>query len=600
MIKKAFFFSLAIAGFLMLYARLKFAEAPIYIRFNQVGYLSDDPKTAIAFSNQKLRGNFKILDSNSGHEVFSARPKLSKRDGWSPFKYFYVLDFSRFSETGTYKIAVGGESSEAFRIGADAYQHYQGDLLGFMRQQRCGYNPFIDRVCHQRDGRTFYGPMPDSTFIDVSGGWHDAGDQLKYLITSSFATGSMLMAYDEEPEKFGDKVDALGHDFPNKLPDVLDEAKWGLDWIRKMHPKPDQLFHQVGDDRDHVGWKWPDQDRSDYGWGPNSYRAVYYADGKPQGLKQYKSEATGIANIAGRSAAALALGYKVLKEYPHLVLYASQCLESARELYEMGREKEGYQQGNSYGAPYRYMERTWADDMEWAAAELYGATGDATYLEDAKKYAAKINNVSWLMLDSAAHYEYYPFINFGHYALYRYADDSTKSELTKYYRDGIEHCLLRARKNVYGVGVPFIWCSNNLTVALVTQVMLYEKMTGDRQFHQLMTDNRDWLFGKNPWGTSMFMSIPKNGVFPRDVHSSFWALAKKEAPGGLVDGPIWRTIYSKLKGLALTHDDAFAPFQNDYVVYHNDIGDYSTNEPTMDGTAGAVWMMAALGEKAGQ
>ena len=134
---------------------------------------------------------------------------------------------------------------------------YQADLLVFMRQQRCGYNPFLDVECHQHDGRTAYGPRPESTYIDVTGGWHDAGDQLKYLITSSNATARMLLAYELQPEKFGDVVDALGHPSPNGIPDVLDEAKWGLDWMHKMHPAPDELYHQVADDRDHTGWKWP-------------------------------------------------------------------------------------------------------------------------------------------------------------------------------------------------------------------------------------------------------------------------------------------------------------------------------------------------------
>ena len=77
--------------------------------------------------------------------------------------------------------------------------------------------------------------------------------------------------------------------------------------------QPDQLFHQVADDRDHRGFKLPDQDNADYGWGPNSYRPVYFADGKPQGLSQFKSRSTGVANIAGRSAAAMAMAYRDLE-----------------------------------------------------------------------------------------------------------------------------------------------------------------------------------------------------------------------------------------------------------------------------------------------
>jgi len=69
-------------------------------------------------------------------------------------------------------------------------------------------------------------------------------------------------------------------------------------------------------------------------------------------------------------------------------------------------------------------------------------------------------------------------------------------------------------------------------------------------------------------------------------------MTKKEVPGGLVDGPLYYSTYQKQLGLTLTHQDPYAAFQNNYVVYHDDIGDYATNEPTMDGTACAVMMMA--------
>jgi hypothetical protein len=69
----------------------------------------------------------------------------------------------------------------------------------------------------------------------------------------------------------------------------------------------------VADDRDHLGFKLPNDDPADYGFGANKERPAYFADGKPQGLGKYKSAATGVANIAGRSAAAMAMGYRIWK-----------------------------------------------------------------------------------------------------------------------------------------------------------------------------------------------------------------------------------------------------------------------------------------------
>ena len=565
----------------------------IYIRVNQAGYLSGETKSGIAFSNNPVPKNFQVVDAGTDAIVFTGKSVASPLKGWAPYNYFSMLDFSDLQKPGEYRISFnqGSSVSEKFRIGDDAYRGYADDLLIFMRQQRCGYNPFFDQVCHQQDGRMMYGPLPDSTYVDVSGGWHDAGDQLKYLITGSFATAFMMKAYELTPSVFDDRVNALGQPGSNGIPDVLDESKWGLDWIQKMHPHPDWLFHQVGDDRDHLGWKYPFRETSDYGWGKGSYRIAYFATGKPQGLKKFKSEATGIANLAGRSSAAMAIGSRIWNHSLHDTLFASQCLKSAIELYRMGKKQEGYQQGNSYGEPYRYNEDTWADDMEWAAAELYSASDDKNYLNDAIHYADLIGPAGWMEFDSVAHYRYYPFINMGHYALYPFVDREVQARLAGYYRSGIENCLARGHRNVYGEGAPFIWCSNNLVVALATQIILYEQMTGDLQYHKFLLAQRDWLLGKNPWGTSMFMNIPQYGEYPREVHTSTWALTKKEVPGGLVDGPVYASIYSHLLGIHLTHEDPFALFQNNYVVYHDDNGDYSTNEPTMDGTASAILMM---------
>lgn len=566
----------------------------LYIRTNLVGYLPEEVKIGVAFSNRAVSGNFNVIDIHTGKNVFTGKLVPSPAPGFGGFRYFYHLDFSALQSEGTYQIALSKfpAVTRPFSIAKKAYGDYTEDLLGFMRQQRCGYNPFFNQTCHEKDGRTMDGPMPDSTYLDARGGWHDAGDQLKYLITASNAVARMIMAYQLFPEKFTDQVNGLGQPGKNNIPDVLDEARWGLDWIHNLHPTPGQLFHQIADDRDHIGWKLPAFDQSNYGWGKNSYRVIYYATGKPQGLGKYKSEATGIANLAGRSAAALALGYQVWKTDLHDEAYALKCLETAKDLYAMAKQQEGYQQGNSYGAPYRYNEDTWTDDMEWAAAELYKATGNKDYLEDAIKYAARTGTLSWIEKDTTAHYQRYPFLNIAHYSLSGSVDEDLKKKLAGYYRTGIEKTLIRANSNAFRYGVPFIWCSNNLAVDLALQILLYEKMTGDQQYHRYALAIRDWLLGRNPWGSSMFMNIPRVGDYPQDVHTSTWALTKKEVPGGLVDGPIYARIYNNLIGIKLNQPDEFGAFQNDYVVYHDDIGDYATNEPTMDGTACAIMLLA--------
>jgi hypothetical protein len=147
-----------------------------------------------------------VVDAQSGQRVFSAKTKPVKGQKWGQFQYQYLFDFSAIKQAGRFIIKAEETQSGPFSIDAQVFDHYEEDLLAFMRQQRCGYNPYFDEVCHQGDGRLFYAPVPDSTYQDCSGGWHDAGDQLKYLITGSNATARMLLAYELAPDRFEDHL----------------------------------------------------------------------------------------------------------------------------------------------------------------------------------------------------------------------------------------------------------------------------------------------------------------------------------------------------------------------------------------------------------
>jgi hypothetical protein len=225
--------------------------------------------------------------------------------------------------------------------------------------------------------------------------------------------------------------------------------------------------------------------------------------------------------------------------------------------------------------------------MEWAAAELFRATGEPHYLNDAKRYALLANDESWMGKEQTAHYQYFPFANFGHYRLYDLVDQNFQKQLADYYRIGIERCIHAGESNPFRIGIPFIWCSNNLVVALVTQCSLYKRMTGDIRYDTFAAEQRDWLVGRNPWGNTMFTEIGQ--VFPRDVHLMTVQLLHRSVRGGLVDGPVYDHIFHSLKGVFIRTPDPLADFQG-AAVYHDDYHDYSSNEPTLDGTASAILM----------
>ncbi len=589
------------------------SDAPVFIHATQIGGAPRQRVSAVAFSESPLPKKFQVLDELTGAVVHQGRP-VPLSGCWGKFPHHAELNFAP-SRPGQYRFRMPREDkppkaddrrrassawadSLPFRVSEGLFAGLADELLEFMRQQRCGYNPWLDAHCHQADGRTAYGPLPPGTPLDATGGWHDAGDLLKYLLTSGNATAQMLLAWQlgTSPRagresvraiEFPDRFDALGRPGANGIADLLDEARWGLEWMLKLHPAPDQLYHQVADDRDHAGWRLPQDDRVDYGWRPGGARVVYFADGRPQGLGGYPSASTGVANLAGRYAAAMALAFQIWKDDPQQAAFARRCLQAGREVYELGRAREGVQQGNSFKSPYRYEESTWADDMEWGAAELFRATGQRRYLEEAIHYAHLAADTGWMGRDSVGHYQFYPFMNLGHFRLHPLVEAPLQKRLAGWYRAGLERCAAAAARNPWGVGAPFVWCSNNLLVALVTQALLYEQISGDTRFRVAALRQRDWLLGRNPWGRTMFTEI---GVaFPTQVHLQTTRLTGRRVRGGLVDGPVYEHIFKSLKGVAITEPDPLAAFQGP-AVYHDDIKDYSTNEPTMDGTASAILM----------
>ncbi len=567
-------------------------KADEWIRVNQLGYLPAAIKVAVFMSGANDTVNqFVIKDAGTDKTVASLRT-VKSTGVYGQMKTTYRLDFSTFKQEGTYYLSAGKAKSPVFRIRSDVYDGTADFLLRYMRQQRCGYNPFLEDSCHTHDGYIVYHPIRSGEWIDVTGGWHDATDYLQYTATSANAVYQMMLAWQENPGAFTDAYQANGLPGSNGIPDIVDEIKWGMDWLKKMNPEKELMFNQIADDRDHAGFRLPNRDSVDYGWGKGTGRPVYFCTGEVQGLRVHKNRATGIASTAGKFASAFALGSKLLKEYyPE---YAGDLLKKADDAFRHGVAHPGTCQTAPGGAPYFYEEDNWTDDMETAAAQLYTVTKDNEYLQYAVNYGRMEPVTPWMGADSARHYQWYPFMNMGHYLLTRVDDKRISAEFGRNMRTGIERTFEKAQTNPFLYGIPSIWCSNNLVTAMLTQCRLYRESTGDRQYAEMEAALLDWLFGCNPWGTSMVVSLPEWGDSPQFPHASYLVMGVGNQPGGLVDGPVYASIFNSLLGVTITEPDEYAKFHSDLVVYHDDISDYSTNEPTMDGTACLTYYLSAL------
>ena len=579
-----------------------------WIRINQLGYTPKGVKVAVWCSKDSLTVNrWQLIDAKT-KKIASSGMTGNPFGAYGPFKQTYRLNFSSFKKPGRYYLQAGGVKSPEFEIGDDVYKGAADFCLRYMRQQRTGFNPFLKDSCHTHDGYVLYGEkagIKDSTRIDVVGGWHDASDYLQYSTTSANATYHLLMAYRDFPGVFGDEKQTNGLDGKNGMADVLDEAKWGLDWLLKMHPRDDWMFNQIADDRDHMGMRIPGQDTF---YGRGYERPVYFVSGEPQQRGKFMNATTGTSSIAGKFASAFALGFQVLGDKAQYFSvytnggqkkFGDSLFEKAISAYSFGKRKLGNTQTASVKSPYIYAEDNWADDMELAGANIYTMKKDWVFdnaisgLVESYNYARMEPTTPWLGSDTAKHYQWYPFINVGHYELAKWLTDKKKDTITGYYKEGINRVWNKAKQNAFYRGVPFIWCSNNLTTSFAIQCYWYRELTGDKQFSELEQANFDWLFGCNPWGTSMVYGLPSWGDTPVDPHSAFTHLKNYPIDGGLVDGPVYGSIYNGLIGIHLKDADEYATFQSNLAVYHDDYGDYSTNEPTMDGTASLIYLLAA-------
>lgn len=568
-------------------------QAEGWIRINQLGYLPQSIKVAVFIADESCQQiNFQLRTALGDDVVYTGAIERCNGVSWG-MTSAARLNFSTFELPGSYYIQLGDFKSQVFRIDTDVYAGIANYLLNYMRQQRCGYNPYLKDSCHLHDGFIVDHPTRSGEIINVTGGWHDASDYLQYLPTSANAVYQMLFAYQQNPDVFADEYLANGNKGENGVPDILDEARWGLEWMLKMNPDSGVMFNQIADDRDHKGgYRLPNKDQQSYD--NSNYRPVYFITGERQGLGTYKNRTTGVSSSAGKFASSFAIGSRLFKNVD--VDFSRLLSAKALNAYEFALTDVGETQTACIASPYFYEESNYVDDLELAAFEMYSLTKDLNYIKEASYWGEVEPITPWMERGFARHYQYYPFVNLGHYYL---ADlEHNKQPLFQdNMKKGLEMIYERAQADPFLNGIPFIWCSNNLVAAAITQARLYNQVSGDDSFIEMEVALFDWLLGCNPWGTSMICGLPDIGDSPLWPHSAIPYLLKETTYGGLVDGPVYRSIFENLRGVKLSKYDEYAPFQFGKAVYHDDMADYSSNEPTMDGTASLSFYFSHMEKK---
>jgi len=211
------------------------AEKIAVLRKPQVGFDSSEVAT--------FGAKYAIVDSTSGAKLLEAAPTTwggGAIDTPSGDKASW-FDFSSVTTPGKYYVLneTDNSRSDVFTIGDDVYRPVLTQAVRMLYFQRDGIAhamPYVtadyaDGIGHTQDntcGLYSDGSAPK----DLHGGWFDAGDQDKYTNFAASDVIHLLRAYTERPAVFTDDYNIP--ESGNTVPDILDEAKWELDWIERM------------------------------------------------------------------------------------------------------------------------------------------------------------------------------------------------------------------------------------------------------------------------------------------------------------------------------------------------------------------------------
>jgi len=523
-------------------------SSEIYIRVNQVGYLPHEVKRAVLLTNNELsRTEFSLVDC-ANKTIALSGPVRQKSPRCENFSFCYEIEFTDCHRPGSYYVQVRDSRSPEFSIHESANDGMGDSLLLFFKVQRCGFtDPFLHGPCHHFDATSVI--LDNETVnepLDVTGGWHDAGDYTKFLNTTAYATYTLLLTYQFNPIKFTTDADQ------NEIADILDEAKIGLDWLLKSIYKNNRFIVQIQDLRDHdQGWRLPEHDKL------LSDRPAFVGIGK---------------NLIGIYSATMALAYRIWSSIPGGYAFAENCLTSAENMYSIFNDVPDVDKSGT-GA---YQDSRFEGKMALAAIELYLATGRHDYLQDAKSFAEAAGSDYW-----------WSWGNINAYAHYRIAKVDTS--FRKYLRNNLVFFQKQMNRHTFGEATRDTWGSNSTILGVALQAILWKDLTGEATFDTLAVIQRDYILGRNQWGVSFIYNIGK--TFSKHFHSQVAWFNGNRLPGAVAAGSISR---ARLAAYNIHYElpDAFEKFQSEAAVYRDDRMDYVTNEPTITANATAVFVMS--------
>lgn len=547
------------------------------IKVNQVGYLTHESKIATIEPEAKTK-SFLIRDQE-GKTVWRTKHATTKKSPFSS-KIRLEIDFSSITKPGRYTL-VAGRHQQSFIISSDPYtEALKASIKGYY-YQRSGeslerkYAGEYARPAAHLDTHVMVHPTaattkrPAGTIISSPKGWYDAGDYNKYIVNSGFTLGLILQSYQLHQDRFN----SLNLQIPesdNKIPDILDEMMYNLEWMLTMQdPTDGGVYHKLTT--------------------PNFEGFVMPEDCKQQ---RYVVQKTTTATLD--FAATMALTARIYQKFPEFQSFCQQAIESAEKAYAWAvKHPTVYydQDGNNkkFSPAIHtggYGDNHTEDEFFWAATELYLTTSETSYLEQAKQFVPEEFSIpSWGNVAGLGIFQWVNQELLGTPDADKLPMKEIKESLKKKCDEDIQELTTSSFHSIFGNSAQdFHWGSNSESCLGRGIAQMYEyALTKDSKYRQAALSTLDYFFGRNATGYCYLTGFGTQRVM--NIHHRISAADNiKEPVPGLVAG-----------GANKGQEDAeFVPAYASNIPdesYQDNVGSYASNEIAINWNAYLVSLL---------
>ena len=545
-----------------------FVTAQLPIKVNQIGFYPDSPKVAIIPGSQE--GKFHIIDAMTDEVVYTGEVN-------NPTEWFHSgetvmrADFTDFTVPGKYYVlhpTVG--ISYNFRIEDKVHRNLHKASL------RAYYYNRASIELKKIHAGSWHRPVghPDTViYIHASAatperpagyvisspkGWYDAGDFNKYIVNSGISTYTLLAAY----EHFPDYYDGLYLNIPesaNQIPDILDEARWNLDWMLTMQdPNDGGVYHKLTN-LNFEGIIMPHE--------ATSRRYVVM-------------KSTGAAlNFA----AVMAVAARVYNRYDPE--FARTALEAAEFAWEWAiKNPEVYYIQPADVRTGQYGDNDFSDEFDWAAAELYITTGNDDYWHARNFLNIGVGIPTWQYVRPLA---WVSLLHHRHNVTDAADIDLIEQRIIGQANESLEEYHISAYNismGLYGEE-DFVWGSNGMAGNHSLMLLQAYRLTKDDEYLDAAQANLDYLLGRNATGYSFVTGYGSfTPMYPHHRASAADERNVDPVPGFVVGGPTYRHI----------DGCTWYPSTMPALSYRDDWCSYTTNEVTINWNAPLVYVIGAI------